>query len=139
MALVQQAVGLMTKKLPKMISPRTHAIIDYAMLGTFILMGALFWKKNKKASIAAFSCAAAEATTVLLTGFPGGVTDVISFETHGRIDCTIAGATAALPNTLGFSDDPEARFFRIQALALGAVTGMTEFTPEQRKPEYQAA
>ena len=103
MALVQQAVGLMTKKLPKMISPRTHAIIDYATVGTFILMGALFWKKNKKASIAAFSCAAAEATTVLLTDFPGGVTDVISFETHGRIDSTIAGATVALPNTLGFS------------------------------------
>ena len=139
MALVQQAVGLMTKKLPKMISPRTHAIIDYATVGTFILMGALFWKKNKKASIAAFSCAAAEATTVLLTDFPGGVTDVISFETHGRIDSTIAGATAALPNTLGFSDDPEARFFRIQGLALGAVTGMTEFIPEQRKPEYEAA
>ena len=139
MALVQQAVGLMTKKLPKMISPRTHAIIDYATLGTFILMGALFWKKNKKASIAAFSCAAAEATTVLLTDFPGGVTEVISFETHGRIDSTIAGATVALPNTLGFSDEPEARFFRIQGLALGAVTGMTEFTPEQRKPEHEAA
>ena len=139
MALVQQAVGLMTKKLPKMISPRTHAIIDYATLGTFILMGALFWKKNKKASIAAFSCAAAEATTVLLTDFPGGVTEVISFETHGRIDSTLAGATVALPNTLGFSDEPEARFFRIQGLALGAVTGMTEFTPEQRKPEYESA
>jgi hypothetical protein len=76
MALAQQAAGLMTNKLPKVISPRTHAIIDYLMIGTFILMGSLFWKKNRKASIAAFSCAAAEATTTLLTDFPGGVTDV---------------------------------------------------------------
>ena len=139
MALVQQAVGLMTNKLPKVISPRTHAIIDYAMIGTLIVMGALFWKRNKKASIAAFSCAAAEATTTLITDFPGGVADVISFETHGRIDATLAGAAASMPNALGFSDEPEAKFFRIQGLALGAVTGLTEFTVEQREAGYEAA
>ncbi len=139
MALVQQAVGLLTNKLPKVISPRTHAIIDYAMIGTFIVVGALFWKKNKKASIAAFSCAAAEATTTLLTDFPGGVAPVISFENHGRIDATLAGAAVSLPNTLGFSDEPEARFFRIQGLALGAVTGLTEFTAKQREAGYEAA
>ncbi|HEV2962815.1 MAG TPA: hypothetical protein VG649_13380 [Candidatus Angelobacter sp.] len=139
MALVEQAVRLMTKKLPKVISPRTHAIIDYAMIGTFILMGSLFWKKNRKAAIAAFSFAAAEANIVLLTDFPGGVTDVIRFETHGRIDRTLAVVTAILPDTLNFGDEPEAQFFRIQGVALGAVTSMTEFTPEQRESKYHAA
>lgn len=139
MAVVQQAVGLLANKLPKVVSPRTHAIIDYAMIGAFIVVGALFWKRNKKASIAAFTCAAAEATTTLITDFPGGVADVISFETHGRIDATLAGAAVSLPNTLGFSDEPEARFFRIQGLALGAVTGLTEFTAEQREPRSEAA
>jgi hypothetical protein len=139
MALAQQAVGVLNKKLPKVISPTVHAVIDYAMVGTFILMGALFWKNNRRASIAAFSCAAVEATTTLLTDFPGGVADVISLETHGRIDGALAGATASLPNLLGFGDDPEAKYFRIQGLAIGAVTGMTEFTAQERKSESRAA
>jgi|ERR1700694_230540 len=139
MVLADQAVGVPGKKLPKVISPTVHAVIDYATIGTFILMGALFWKKNKRAAIAAFSCAAAEATTALLTDFPGGVADVISFETHGRIDAALAGATASLPNLLGFASEPEAKHFRIQGLAIGAVTGMTDFTAQERESEYDAA
>ena len=142
MVLADQAAGVLnagvlSKKLPKVISPKVHAIIDYASIGAFVLMGALFWKRNKRASIAAFSCAAAEATTTLLTDFPGGVTDVISFETHGRIDAALAGAAASLPNLLGFAGAPEAKHFRIQGLVIGAVTGMT--TPEQQESEYDAA
>jgi hypothetical protein len=139
MALADQAVGVLSKKLPKVISPTVHAVIDYATIGTFILMGALFWKKNKRASIAAFSCAVAEATTALFTDSPGGVADVISFETHGRIDAALAGATASLPNLLGFASEPEAKHFRIQGLVIGAVTGMTNFTAEERLSEYDAA
>ena len=139
MALVDQAVGVVNKKLPKVISPKVHAVIDYTTVGIFILMGALFWKNNRRASIAAFSCAAAEATTVLLTDFPGGVADVISFETHGRIDAALASGTATLPNLLGFGGEPEAKYFRMQGLAIGAVTGMTDFTEEERESEYDAA
>jgi hypothetical protein len=64
---------------------------------------------------------------------------LISFETHGRIDGALALATASLPNTLGFNDEPEAQYFRIQGLALGAVTGMTEFIPGQGESEYKSA
>jgi hypothetical protein len=141
MALINQAVDALNlnKKLPKVITPTVHSVIDYAMIGTFILMGALFWKNNRRASIAAFGCAAAETTNVLLTDFPGGITDVISFETHGRIDGALAGATASLPNLLGFGDEPEAKYFRIQGLSIGAVTGMTEFTAKDRESVSSAA
>jgi hypothetical protein len=79
MALMNQAVDAVTSRLPKVISPRVHAVIDYATAGTFFLMGALFWKNNKRASLAAFFCGAAEATNTMITRFPGGVADVISF------------------------------------------------------------
>ena len=35
---------------------------------------------------------------------------------------------ASLPGMLRFSDEPESRFFRVQGIALAAVTGLTDFT-----------
>jgi hypothetical protein len=140
MALVNKAVEAIGSRLPKIISPKVHAIIDYATIGSFVLMGALFWKNNKRAAIAAWSCGAVEATTVLLTDFPGGVADVISFETHGKLDASLAGTVATLPNLLGFSGEPEAKHFRIQGGMIAGVTAMTRFKPESPyESEYDAA
>lgn len=135
MPLVNKAVETVSNKLPKVISPRVHAVIDYVTVGSFILLGTLFWKNNKRAAVAAWCCGAAEATNTLLTDFPGGVTDVISFETHGKIDAAIAGTAASLPNLLGFSGEPEAKHFRMQGAMIAAVTGMTNF---KGKHEYQS-
>ena len=46
---VVQSVG--QKALPKVISPKAHAIIDYATAGSFFLMAALMWKRHKRAGI----------------------------------------------------------------------------------------
>jgi hypothetical protein len=140
MALVNKAVGAVSKRLPKVISPTVHAVIDYATIGTFILMGALFWKNNKRASIAAFACGAAEATNALLTNSPGGVADVMSFETHGKIDAALCGTVACLPNLLGFGSEPEAKHFRLQGIVIAAVTGMTDFKAQNGvESEVEAA
>jgi hypothetical protein len=138
MPLVTKAVGAVTNRLPKVISPKVHAIIDYATLGSFVLMGVLFWRNNKRAAIAALACGAAEATNTLLTDFPGGVTDVLSFQTHGKIDAAMAGTVATLPNLLGFADEPEAKHFRMHGALIAGVTGLTDFGTEERE-EYQAA
>ncbi|HLJ29102.1 MAG TPA: hypothetical protein VKY85_20505 [Candidatus Angelobacter sp.] len=130
MPLVTKAVETVSNKLPKIISPRAHAIFDYAQMGIFIVMGAFFWKKNKRASVAAFCCAAAEATNVLLTDYPGGVKPVFSFETHGKIDAAMAGAVASLPNLLGFAGEPQAKHFRIRGGVMAGVTAMTRFKEE---------
>ncbi len=140
MPLVTKAVETVGNRLPKVISPKAHAIIDYATIGSFILMGALFWKRNKRAAISALVCAAVDATTVLLTGFPGGVSDVLSFETHGRVDAGLSGAVASLPNILGFGSEPEAKYFRIQGSAIAGVTALTDFKAEERyESEYDVA
>lgn len=140
MALMNKAVEAVGSRLPKVIPPKGHAIFDYVQMGIFIGMGCLFWKTNKRASVAAFCCAAAEATNVLLTDYPGGVTDILSFETHGKIDAAMAGAVASLPNLMGFSSKPQAKHFRIRGAVMAGVTAMTKFKEEgPYESEYEAA
>jgi hypothetical protein len=127
MPMLVKATKWAAGKMPKAITPRTHAIIDYAMAAGFFGMAALFWKRNPRAAVSCLVCGAAETLTPLLTDYPGGVSRAISFETHGAIDAGLIGLAAGLPGIMRFSHDPEARFFGLQALAKAAVTGMTEF------------
>lgn len=128
MALMQKGVAMLTERMPKVISPKAHGIIDYASAGAFVLTGALLWKKNKRAALGAMLCGALQAGNVMMTDMPGGVTPVYSLETHGRIDAGFAGLVAALPSVMMFGDEPEAMFFRGQGVAIAAVTGMTDLS-----------
>jgi hypothetical protein len=127
MALTDMAARAVADKLPKVIDPRTHAFIDYAVAGTFFILGAVFWRRNKRAAIGAMLCGGATAATSMLTDYPGGVKKVISFETHGRIDMGLTGLTATMPNFLAFTDEDEAKYFRGMALAETVVAGLTDF------------
>lgn len=128
MPILDKAAKLVTNRMPKVISPRTHAIIDYAMAASFFGMAAFFWRRNKPAAVSALLCGAAETITSLCTDYPGGVVREISFKTHGTIDFALSGLAASLPGMLRFNDEPEARFFRAQGIAIGAVAGLTDFT-----------
>jgi hypothetical protein len=124
---------LMSNRLPKVISPRGHAVLDYATAGLFLVAGALLWRRNKRASVAAFAVAADEVAISLLTDYPGGVRPILSFETHGKIDAALAPFVAALPNILDFEDDPgAANLFRGGAVMTAAITGMTDFKDERK-------
>jgi hypothetical protein len=123
----QMATSAVANRLPKVIGPKAHAVIDYAMAGTMIAMGAFFWRNNKRAALGAMLCGAATAATSMLTDYPVGVKRVIGFETHGKIDAGLAGLTATMPNFLAFSDEEEAKFFRGAALAETVVAGLTDF------------
>lgn len=128
MPILDQAAKLATNKMPKVISPKAHAIIDYAMAASFFGMAAFFWKRNKRAAVGALVCGTAETITALCTDYPGGVIEKISYETHGTIDFGLSGMVASLPDMLRFKDEPESRFFRIQGIAKAAVAGLTDFT-----------
>jgi hypothetical protein len=128
MPLLDQAAKWTTNKMPKVITPKAHAIIDYAMAASFFGMAAFFWRRNKRAAVSALVCGAAEAITALCTDYPGGVVKEISYETHGTIDFGLSGMVASLPDMLRFADEPESRFFRMQGLGLATVTGLTDFT-----------
>lgn len=128
MPILHHAARWTTNRLPKVINPTAHAILDYATAASFFGMAALFWNRNKRAAVSSIICGAAETITAMLTDYPGGVTDAISFETHGSIDFGISGLVASLPDMMRFSDDPESRFFRLQGTALAVLTGLTDFT-----------
>ena len=119
----------MTKHLPKVISPKAHAVLDYITAGTFIAGGILLLtrRRDKRAGISALLAGAAEITTSLLTDYPGGVTNLISFPTHGKIDMGLAAMTATLPEFMDFSDSQDVGFFRAQSAILTANTGLTDF------------
>jgi hypothetical protein len=127
MALMQAGLQMAAGKLPKVIRPWSHAIIDYAVAGGFLLTGALWWKRNRRAALGCFLCGGATAANSLLTDYPGGVVREISYKNHGRIDAGIAGLTAAVPNFMDFKDEPEAKFFASCALGEIAITGLTDF------------
>jgi hypothetical protein len=128
MPILDQVAKWTTNKMPKVINPTAHAIIDYATAASFFGMAAFFWRRNKRAAVGALVCGAAETITALCTDYPGGVVEEISFETHGTIDFGLSGMVASLPDMLRFSDEPESKFFRMQGLALATITGLTDFT-----------
>ena len=127
MAILQTSAKVLTKRLPKVISPTAHAVIDYVSAATFFAVGALYFRRNKRAAISAIICGAAETVTSLLTDYPGGVADMISFPSHGKIDVGLAAMTAALPEFMDFSDERENALFRNQALVKTIATGLTDF------------
>src|SRR5271167_1036388 len=51
MPVLQKSVQMVAGRLPKIIGPNTHALLDYAVAGSFLLMGAIFWRRNKRAAL----------------------------------------------------------------------------------------
>jgi len=127
MALMQKGVAMAAGRMPKKISPRVHAALDYAVAGSFMLMGALFWKRNRRAALGSLLCGGATAALSLLTDYPGGVAKVIPYSVHGQIDGGLIAMTASIPRVMNIEDERAAKFFSRQALAKTAITAMTDF------------
>ena len=132
--LVQKGISTFSDRIPKVISPKAHAIADYAAIGGLMVMAAVLWKRHRRAAIAAAICAGGEAANTLLTDYPGGVAGVLSFHAHGNIDAGLGATASALPNFLQFANQPEAKFFRIMGLSITLIREMTEFKAPRRRP-----
>jgi hypothetical protein len=126
MALLNSAVSLATKKLPKAVTPKGHAVIDYLTVGAFLVTGALYWRRHKRAALSAFICGGADLALSLITDYPGGVKKVISFPTHCKVDLGLAAMTATMPEFMGFKDDREKRFFLAQSAGITLATNLTD-------------
>lgn len=126
MALLNSAVSLATKKMPKAVTPKGHAVIDYLTVGAFLITGALYWRRHKRAALSAFICGGAELALSLITDYPGGVKKVISFPTHCKVDLGLAAMTATMPEFMGFKDDREKRFFLAQSAGITLAANLTD-------------
>ena len=127
MTLTQKGVKVVAGRMPKMITPRAHAALDYAIAGSFFLMGALFWKRNRRAGMGSLLCGGATAAVSVLTDYPGGVKKIIPYPLRKQIDTGLVAMAAAMPRLLDVEDKRDAKFFSRQALARTAITAMANF------------
>ena len=138
MAIMQKGVALAASRMPKKITPRVHAALDYAIAGTFLLAGAVFWKRNRRAALGSLLCGGATAAVSLLTDYSGnGSRKPISYPMHGQIDTGLIAMTAAMPRLVRIEGEPQAKFFSRQALAKTAITGMTDFDRRKRRSSHR--
>ncbi len=131
MALIDTVIPALEKRLPKVIGPRTHGMIDYGHAAFFLGMAILWRKSNKPAALAALGTSALVLVQSLLTDYPLGITPVISFDTHGKMDAAFASASWAIPGALGFSGTPAAKVFTANSVVEGAIVGLTDFSNER--------
>jgi len=135
MPISTKLADLATKPLPKVVTPKTHGIIDWAAAAGFYAAGALLWKKNKRASLASVICGHLIGSLIFLTDCPGGVWKKISFETHCKIDPGVAGLVASMPSLLSFSDEKESKLFQAMGVGLAAARSLTN--PEEGSSNLQ--
>lgn len=127
MAVVNNLAGTVTKRLPKVVTPKHHAIADYITIGAFLIAGALFWKRNRRAALAALVCGGTDLALSLLTDYPGGIAKVVSFPTHCKIDVGLAAMAAEMPRYMQFDENKQKNFFYLQGAAIAGVTNLTDF------------
>jgi hypothetical protein len=133
MPVVNNVAGAVTKRLPKVLSPKGHAIADYITAGAFLISAALFWRKNRRAALGSLVCGGADLALSLLTDYPGGVSDFISFPTHCKIDVGLAAMVAEMPRFMKFEDDKEKKFFALQGAGIIGAANLTDFD----RPSYR--
>lgn len=135
MALMQKGIAMAAGRMPKKISPSVHAVLDYAIAASFVLAGALFWKRNRRAALGSLLCGGATAAVSLLTDYSGRNGKPISYPMHGQVDAGLVAMTAAMPRLMGIEDEREAKFFSREALAKTAITAMTDFDGSRGKTQ----
>lgn len=121
-------MALIERIAPKVISAKTHGIIDYVHAGANFLAGALLWGRDRRASTGAFVLGASVLANALMTDYPLGVFRLYSFRTHGALDYSVAGASAALPRLLGIGDGAANTFFRLQGSGETLIAAMTDYS-----------
>lgn len=115
-------------KLPRVISAKTHSIIDYVHVGTNFLVGALFHRNgNTRAAYAAYALGASVLANTLMTDYPLGVFRLYSFKVHGALDYGVAAASAALPSILGITDTGAAKYFWAQGAGETSIAGISNY------------
>ncbi len=128
MPIVNSIATRLTDRLPKSLSPRGHALVDYVVLAGTLAAAAAFFRRNRTAGACAIIAAVSKGTSMLLSDYPGGVFRAISFPMHGRLGLGLAAMTASMPKLMNFHKSREARFFALQSLVSIAAIGLTDFT-----------
>jgi hypothetical protein len=128
------------ENVPKLVSPRVHAWLDFAVTTYFLGIGTWFAiRRNKGAATAAFVNAGMVAGVSLFTDYQGTGEKPISFKLHGTLDAVQAATAALGPVLHGFAGEREAMFFYGQAANEVAVIATTDWDRGTRYAERREA
>jgi len=133
MPVLTDIAEVLTRKMPDVISPGNRSVIDYLVGGTLLAAGAVFWKRNRTAAMAALGCGGAEILANVLTDYSGQDSKLFSMRTRQKVDLALAAMMAALPQSL---DDPSHRsFFLGNAIVLTSIANLTQSGRPDFKPK----
>ena len=124
----QSQLEELTSSVPKVISAKGHAVIDYLTAGSFFAAWYALRRRNPTAASLACANGMAVLGSSMLTNYPGGIWPVFSFKTHGLIDVGLTAMAALGPTVLGFADEPAGQFFHGQAAMEAGVVAATDFS-----------
>lgn len=133
MPMINSAVKMAIKPLPRAISPNVHAVIDYLSIATFFISAGFFWRRNKRAALGALIGGGAELALSLLTDYADGVEKIIDMQTHREIDIGLGAMTATMPDFLAFDGGEERKLFLAQGAILTAVAELTDVPVRTRR------
>lgn len=124
-------------RMPKTISPREHAVADFLLLGASVAAAAAMYRRSRVAAASALTLAAAEAASMAMTDYPGGIIGMISFPAHGRLGLGLSAMALSMPGLMELKGAPEKQFFYAHAAAATAIIGITDFTGTGRRGQVQ--
>ena len=135
MSLTTTALHQIESRLPKIISPTTHGIVDYCHSAFFATFAVICWKRNKPAAIAAAGTSALVLFQSLFTDYKPGLKRILPFSVHGQLDAGFAAFSLAIPRTFGFEGTKAARLFQANALVEATVVGFTDWSNDRARAE----
>jgi hypothetical protein len=104
--------------------------------GSFLLGAAFFWRRNRRAALAAALCGGAGFGVAALTDYSGWQGKPIDWRTHRKIDLGLAAMAGTIPGLMAFGRSPERSLFTAGAIAITALTNLTGF-PGRGLGEYR--
>lgn len=105
----------------KIISPKMHGLIDYALVGSLLTLPSLLGFNSQVKKIYTAE-AIALLTYVTLTDQPAAIKPVIPFPVHGKIDPFNVGQFALQTFLKPFRKDKQAQLFNIAFTAIAGIT-----------------
>lgn len=141
MPAINSLARVVAKPVPRMISPRMQAVLDYLLVGSFFGTASWFWRRNKRAALAALLCGGAKLAVTMLTDNPGGLRRVIQPHARREIDLGLAAMVATMPEFFAFKDEPEKKFFLVQGVLITVGSELTKYPGRSsgRKERSRAA
>ena len=125
MPVFNRVAKMVAKPLPRVLSPKAHAVVDYVRIGMYLAGAGWYWKRSKRAATAALLCATAETALDLLTDYDGRSGKLFSFNVHREIDLGLATMAAMMPEFLAFEDHAAKNMFLAQGALSTAALELT--------------